>query len=985
MKTTTRCLARAILWLLIFGVPVRALDPTLPASSILRTHFTTEEGLPAAVIDHITQTPDGFLWLISNNQYLNRFDGKNFAYFNRPRIRRVAVSPEGDLWAATTEGVVRIPSSNFNQFTLSGLVSYSPSPGKANNIICLRFTRGGVLWVGTADGLFRFERDQFVAVGPRVATRQIEEAPDGHLLVITDQGFIEFTGSEIVPHPQLAAQLEVNENEIFDVLRDRQGNTWYCTGKGLARETNGRIEKLGTYASMGHTAFRVHEDPQGTIWIGKQEGLFRATSDGLELVADRMQVRSFFSDRDGNLWIGTNGDGLYRLKDSAVRMFTTKDGLPENVVMSVVTHDGAVWAGMNCGGLTRFDGTRLQTFKEPEGLLNTCVWALAVDANRDLWIGTWGGGAFRYHDGKFTQYAKSQGMADDVVTSIVAGRDGSVWFGTHGGVSRLKNGQLQSFTSAEGLEKRWVAGMFEDRNGVMWVGSQQGLLRLVNDRFERLPSVPEMIASPLGEDRYGGLFVSLDVEPGPIAWRLYKDRIDIIKEVSAYDMIETEQGELWFGGNNISRVQPGSFNRVRARDEPLDYEAFSPIDGLATAQTSGSDRSLALFDNKLWAATPQGLAMFDLRRLAITNEKPGIYLTDLTIGRNTERAPREIVLPPGTNHVEIHFAAVEISAPEKIRLQYRLDGTDSEWLDAPRNPVAIYSNIPVGTHALRIRACNRNGVWDRQGVVFSITQQPYFYQTRWFIAAMVALGALLIMILYRLRVAQISRQLSARFDERLAERTRVARELHDTLLQTVQGSRMVADHALKNPSDHPRMLRTMEQLATWLAQATEEGRAALQSLRSSTIEQNNLAEAFRRALDECGKGNRGELLFSVDGESREMHPVVRDEIYRIGYEAIRNACTHSGADRVEVKLEYGNNLTVRVSDNGIGIDSEIIEQGKDGHFGLRGMKERAERIGGKFTLISASNSGTTITLIVPGRTAFRTRLPNLKEDLRHTE
>jgi len=188
-------------------------------------------------------------------------------------------------------------------------------------------------------------------------------------------------------------------------------------------------------------------------------------------------------------------------------------------------------------------------------------------------------------------------------------------------------------------------------------------------------------------------------------------------------------------------------------------------------------------------------------------------------------------------------------------------------------------------------------------------------------------------------------------------------------LQTVQGSKMVAEHALKNPADHTRMVRAMEQLSTWLAQATEEGRAALQSLRSSTTEKNSLAEAFRRAIDECGGSEKS---FSVNGDSREMHPVVRDEIYRIGYEAIRNACAHSGAGKLEVMLEYAHDLTLRVSDNGIGIDLVVIEQGKEGHFGLRGMRERAERIGAKFTLVSSLNSGTVITLVVPGRIAFRT-------------
>ena len=833
-----------------------------------------------------------------------------------------------------------------------------------------------MLWVGTADGLFRHDQNQFVAVGPRVSTHRMQEAPDGNLLVMNAQGFLELAGSEVVPHLQLAAQLEVKEKDIFDVLKDSHGNTWYCTARGVAHETGGRIYKLEDYAP-GRPAFSAYEDAQGNVWIGKEEGLFLATSTGLELVAAGLKVRTLYSDRDGNLWVGTNGDGLYRFRDRAIRMFTKEDGLPNNLLMTVIaTRDGAVWTGANCGGITRFDGTHFQTYDEKDGLLNSCVFTLAEDLNGDLWIGTYGGGAFRYHNGQFTQYSKNQGMGDDRVTNIVAARDGSVWFGTHGGLTRLKNGQLRTFTTADGLSADGIIKVLEDRAGNIWVGTPSGLQRLVGDRFEDFAAFPKVFVVPIGEDRDGGFFVVMQGDQGePVTRRLDKTRTDTVKEFAGNTLVETEQGELWFGGAGpFSRLQPGNFARSQSHDEPLDYELFTTADGLNTYESVGPDRSLALTrDGKLWAATAQGLAMFDLRRLQVTHTKTSIYLTDLTIGRNTERAGREIVLPPGTNHVEIHFAAVEITAPEKIRLQYRLDSVDSEWLDAGPDARAIYSNIPVGTHALHIRACNRNGIWDRQGMVFSVTQQPYFYQTRWFIAAMVALGFLLVFLLYRLRVAQISRMLSARFDERLAERTRVARELHDTLLQTVQGSKMVADHALKNPADQTRMVRAMEQLSTWLAQATEEGRAALQSLRASTTERNDLAEAFRRAIDECGSATNAS--FSVNGDSREMHPVVRDEIYRIGYEAIRNACAHSGADRLEVTLEYAHDLTLRVSDNGVGIDSEVVEQGKEGHFGLRGMRERAERIGGKFNLDSSANSGTTITLVVPGRIAFRTGTP----------
>src|SRR5262249_18404762 len=229
---------------------------------------------------------------------------------------------------------------------------------------------------------------------------------------------------------------------------------------------------------------------------------------------------------------------------------------------------------------------------------------------------------------------------------------------------------------------------------------------------------------------------------------------------------------------------------------------------------------------------------------------------------------------------------------------------------------------------------------------------------------------------------QISRVMSARFDERLAERTRVARELHDTLLQTVQGSKMVADHALKDPADNARAVRALKQLSTWLDQATVEGRTALNSLRASTTEKNDLAEAFRRAVEECRRESGGETTFSVTGAPREIHPVVRDEIYRVGYEAIRNSCAHSGASRVEVTLEYAHDLTLRVSDNGSGIDSEVVEKGKEGHFGLRGMRERAERIGSKFTLVSSRDSGTVITLVVSGRIAFLSSHPPWSQRLK---
>jgi signal transduction histidine kinase len=329
-------------------------------------------------------------------------------------------------------------------------------------------------------------------------------------------------------------------------------------------------------------------------------------------------------------------------------------------------------------------------------------------------------------------------------------------------------------------------------------------------------------------------------------------------------------------------------------------------------------------------------------------------------------------LRPLPRQLEIDYTALSFKFPQKVLFRYKLEGHDADWHDAGVRRQALYNDLRPGTYRFRVVASNDAGVWNEAGAALDFSIAPAWFQTRSFSVA-VGIGILLAATaLYRVRVRQIARTMKARFDERLAERTRVARDIHDTLLQTVQGSKLVADHALKNASDHGQLVLAVEQLAEWLAQANEEGRAALNSLRTSTSESNDLADAFRRALDECRVHTNMDVSLSVVGDGRDLHPVVRDEIYRIGYEAIRNACRHSTGGAVDVMLEYARDLTLRIRDDGVGIDPAVLEKGKEGHFGLPGMRERAARIGGRFAIETAPRSGTAVTLIVPGRVAFTT-------------
>ncbi len=411
---------------------------------------------------------------------------------------------------------------------------------------------------------------------------------------------------------------------------------------------------------------------------------------------------------------------------------------------------------------------------------------------------------------------------------------------------------------------------------------------------------------------------------------------------------------------------------MRRHDEPLDYTAFGRADGLEATECSlGFPNSALTHDGKLWVATPQGLAMLDLPRLPHANRKAAIHLREITVGRSIQAPGHELALPPGTHHVELHFDAIDISSPEKIRLQYRLDSVDSEWLDASPPAHAIYSNIPAGTHAFHVRACNRDGIWDRAGIVYSVTQQPYFYETASFQLAAATAGCLFLFGIYRLRLRQATERLNARLGERMAERERIARELHDTLLQGFQGLVLHFQAALDQISDREPAHQTMKKALSHADQVLIEGRDRVRDLRADSAQANELSQDPACYGEELTRDRAIAFKVTLVGSPQFIHPVVREEIYRIGREALANASRHSRASSIEMEITYDPaSLFVRVRDNGCGIDREILDSGRKGHWGLSGMRERAQNIGGQLSIWSSPDAGTEIELKAPAKVAY---------------
>ena len=965
-----------------------ALDLSQTNAGYVRKNFTVEDGLLSNHVNAVLQARDGFLW-VGTEEGLLRFDGRHFTVIEfLPQASPVSVSalaeaPDGALWVGTKGGVARIPSRGPGEFGHITSSLYHPDTGDGDSIQCLYFSRHGDLYVGTMTGLYRFEHGRFSVIIPKLWTSRIEEDSKGHLLVITSQGFVEWDGTQIIRHPDLPARLGVAQNEIFHVFEDHTGTIWYCTTLGLARQVGGAIERLKPYGA--DVVFRVNEDQEGTIWFAQSGGLYRATSTGRELIASDLEATYLAFDRDGDVWAATKGTGLFRLKRQAVKMFTATDGLPRGVPMAILAaSDGKLWVGSDCGGLSLFDGQRFQTYSEKNGLTNSCVFSLAEDRNHDILIGTFGGGVFRFREGRFTEFIKEDKSRNSVPVAILPASDGSLWIPySDGGLTHIRDGQMRKFTTADGLSSNSLLSAYADRRGVIWVETTAGIDRMEKDRFVAVSKTNNASIRVgrfgFGEDQRGELFAF-----GPFTgtFHVQENRVVRLDGAPKITGMLRSRENLWFCGDGIYRAPPDSLERWETkRDAPPDYTRFDRADGMNSAACSGGSRNMAMTnDGKLWVATEQGVAMLEFSRVRRTDRKPAVYIEKIVVGKTPQPAGRELVLPAGTHHLELHFDSIELASPETIRLQYRLDGVDREWLDADSAATAIYSGLPLGIHAFHVRACNSDGVWDQTGIVYNITQQPFFYETSFFRLAAAGMFALLLAGAYQVRLRRITAHMNARLDERVAERTRLARDLHDTLLQTIQASKMVAADAIRD-ADDPRTRAALEKLTGWLDKAMEEARASLLSLRASTTEVNDLAEALQSAGEECVAAYPIQFTLVIEGTVRDMHPIVRDEVYRIGYEAIRNAGAHSGGAKVNVVLTYAHSLQLRVSDNGKGIDPDITARGKPGHFGLTGMQERATRIGANLTIRSSRTAGTEVELIVPGRIVFREKRSLLEKTI----
>jgi signal transduction histidine kinase/ligand-binding sensor domain-containing protein len=995
---------RHFLSLLLFLFAVSSLwavDPSRHISQYAHTTWRIQDGVFSGTPFAVTQTTDGYLW-IGTRSGLLRFDGVRFVPWTSPDGKHLPSSDISSLLGARDGSLWIGMEGGLSHWDKQHLTNYLVKPERINSII---EDRNGTVW---------FVRSR------------LSEAVEGGLCQIIGTGMRCYGKADGMSGSDGAGTL----------VEDTLGNLWIGSDTAVVRWKLGSSSTfvLGELKSKGgiDSVRGLAANPDGSVWVGINSpgrGLgLQQVMQGVwkpfvtpELDGSTLEVGALFLDSENALWIGTDKHGIYRIHGRKLDHFHSADGLSgDSVNQFYEDREGNLWVATS-NGIDCFRDVRVATFSTREGLATPEVDGVLAAKDGTVWIG--GDAALdAIHQEGVSSIEAGKGLPGSQVTSMFEDHAGRLWVGVDRTMSIYKNGSFRTIDRPDGRPIGVVVGMTEDVDNNIWIetiGPPRTLIRIHDLKVQEEFPVPQVPAArKVAADLQGGIWLGLmngdlaryrrgktEIYPfkhgedsrvnqlivnsdgsvlgatplGVVAWKEGKQQTLTIRNGlpcdTVYALIQDGQGALWlYTQCGLVEIAETEMQRWWAQpDIRLQLKTFDAFDGVqpGRAPFGGAARSP---DGRLWFANGVVLQMIDPDRLNGNALPPPVHVEEVVADRENYSLNRELRLPPLTRDLEIDYTALSFVVPQKVRFRYKLEGRDTAWQEPGTRRQAFYTDLRPGKYRFRVIACNNDGVWNEAGATLDFSVAPSWYQTNWFRGLCFVFAGFIVCAMYRLRVLKISRAIAARFDERLAERTRMARELHDTFLQTIQGSKLVADQALRPSTDLIEMRRAMEQVSAWLGQATQEGRAALNSLRTATTRTNDLAEALRRVTEDGGIPSSMGVTFSVIGDAREMHPIVRDEIYRIGYEAIRNACTHSGASRLQVELRYADDLVLRVLDNGTGIDAAIADRGKDGHFGLQGMRERAARIGGKLTLVSSSNSGTEISLIVPGGIIFRERM-----------
>ncbi len=949
-------------WLAAFALigiaTAHALEPTTPLANLNRQGWVMENGLPQNTIHALAQTADGFLWL-GTEAGLVRFDGVNFATFDehsKPMlpsgdIRCLLAGKDGSLWIGTGDGLARMKDGAVTTFTQKdGL------PG--NEIRSLQFADNHALIVSTSQGVVGMR-----GTGPVSAIFDIAEPPAPALesifsAVLSDGTHVQGTANSVTvllpgKNIEWRAGRELPGTRIQALYSDREGSLWIGTNGGLVRYADGKLETFPL------------TDPLASA-----------------------SVLSILEDREGDLWVGTEASGLQIVRDSRFHTIGAHEGLSSDSVSTVVQdHDGLLWVGMTNNGLNivRIKGANpgdatITPFRG--ALLSQVILSLAAAPNGDVWVGT-PDGLNRIGGGAVGAYTSFDGLPDDFIRSLFVDNDGSVWAGTRHGLAHMtfvpgsrKPARIDTYTQADGLGSDLVGAMTRGGNQDLWVATLAGLSRLHQDgakvkitNYTTADGLSSNVVTTLLALANGALLIGTQ-DHGWNEWNgshFSPVTGGGLKASTIRAILDDGRGHLWFAtANGIARCDCSSAMGPMEGAGCSHWMEFATADGLRSRETAVNSHPSAWksADGRLWFATPKGLVEVDPVHFPVNTVPPPVTVERFAVDDADQALnAADMKIPAGHNHFQIDYAALSFVAPQKVRYRYKLDGFDHNWTDAGARRTAYYTNIPPGHYTFRVQAANNDGVWNTAGTKLEFDLQPHFYQTVWFyvLLALALIG--LVLLALRLRLLRAERE----FGAVLGERNRIAREIHDTLAQGYVGisvqlevmSELLRQKKLDAAAEHLDTTRGI------VREGLKDARQSIWALRSQDAGETTLPVRLRRATEQAGEHGL-EAHFNVHGAYRPLPPGTENEIMRVAQEALHNVKKHAGAKTVNVELEYlPEQIALEVRDDGCGFEVDGHGELPAGHYGLKGMLERAEAIGGVLEVLSALGAGVVVRMRAP--------------------
>jgi signal transduction histidine kinase len=970
---------------------VAGLDPSRKISQYGHNMWRIQDGYLSASPEAIAQTKDGYLW-IGTHAGLVRFDGVRFVPWSSTsseklpsdQIHYLLGTNDGSLWIGTAQGLARWKGGI--------LTTYKSLP---NSIWGIVEDHEEDIWVArwdSGDGR-----------GPLCRIRDSEQRCFGR-----DDG---------IPLP-IGTGLAL----------DSSGNFWVSGNEGLCRWKPGGpsacfhrdLAKHGYL--MGVDALSVVD--QSHVWIGLQR------PDGNLQVQEFAQgkwtphplpkvqgpppsTNGLFRDPGGALWISTPSDGIYRIFGGRTDHFSNADGLSSDSVQGCFFQDreGVLWVATT-KGIDSFRDLPVVSYSIKEGLVSDHVSTVLASASGGLWIG--GAEALGFlKENKLSAIRTNHGLPGRDITTMSEDRHGRLWFGVDSSLSVLDHGHFLPIHKPDGSSLGIVLGIAEDAAGNKWALTRDNLFQIENLKVRQI-TLAQPCFSIVGDSKAGVWLgcVSGDLahyysdrsetfprisatnirqllpEPGGGLWAVAQDALIWWKDnksatmttrnglpcVELYAAVKDNAGALWlYARCGLFSIAASELTRWHQNPSlRVNVEALDVYAGAQPGMTPLQPQATRSLDGRLWFANNNVVQTFDPSKWPRNTLPPNVVVEGLEANGVSYPIHRDLRLPALIRNLDIDYTALSFVVPQKVRFRYKLEGRDTAWQEAGVRRQVFYTDLPPGSYRFRVIACNNDGIWNDTGAQLAFTIPPAFTQSIWF-KVICFLGFIgLVYSAYRFQVRQVTLQLRGRMYERLAERERIARDLHDTFFQGIQGLLLRFHTATSQLSKEEPARRIFEETLKLSDQVMLEGRELVLDLRATASEQNDLPTAFSNFGEGMRRGSSCDFKVVVNGAIRSLHPVVFEELFKIGKEALSNSFGHSGAHSIEVELNYERSeLRIRIRDDGTGIDSTILRQGhRDGHFGLPGMRERAQKVGAHLDVWSKSAAGTEVELRIAARVAY---------------